>query len=82
MPAAQSASLGTTYAAANPRQNQEDKILLVLTLIIGATVWLVVAFIFLTENLGAALSSRRRSVEAHSNSGGGCAGHGVHTRFH
>src|SRR4051812_11047468 len=39
-----------------PRHQHEDKVLLVLTLIIGAVVGLVVVlFIFLTENLGARL---------------------------
>ena len=48
--------LDTTSASADLRHRHEDKILLILTLIIGATVGLVVvAFILLTENLGARL---------------------------
>src|SRR5436305_196502 len=43
-------------ATSSPAQRHEDKVLLVLTLIIGAVVGLVVvAFILLTENLGARL---------------------------
>jgi len=46
----------TNNQAAAPRINHEDKVLLILTLFIGATVGLVVvAFIVLTENLGARL---------------------------
>ena len=46
----------------------EDKVLLILTLIIGAVVGLVVvAFIVLTENLGGALYPARRVRR-----GGGC----------